>query len=251
MLLSLMIDIHCHLLPDIDDGPTSLKLSLDMARHAVASGIKRAVVTPHIHPGRYENCLHTISPIFESFRRALENNDINLELGMAAEVRICPEIVVMVEDERIPYLGELDGAKILLLEMPHSHIPPGSENLVQWLLDNGIRPMIAHPERNKDVIRDIESIAPFVELGCLLQITSASVVGGFGPQCKERSMQLLERGWVSVMASDAHNLKCRPPELTPGLIAAAEKIGDEAAWLMVSDTPMSIVGQQFNTSISQ
>ena len=80
---------------------------------------------------------------------------------MAAEIRIGPELVTMVEMQQMPFLGTLDGYQLVLLELPHSHIPPGSDKLVKWCLQRNIRPVIPHPERNKDVIHDIEKIAPW------------------------------------------------------------------------------------------
>ncbi len=151
-----MIDLHCHLLPGIDDGPVTLASALQLATLAVANGITHAVVTPHVNPGRYENTAPSIASVFEAFQTELTAQGINLKLGMAGEVRICPEIPPMLEQGLIPFLGEWEGKKVLLLELPHSHVPPGSDKLVQWLLDRDIQPMIAHPERNKDVMRDLD-----------------------------------------------------------------------------------------------
>ena len=239
---SAMIDVHCHLLPGIDDGADSLPVALQMAKQAVANGIRHAVLTPHITPGRYDNDLQTIDRACQEFRGQLLQHNIALTVSLAAEVSICPELMHLLPQGEIPFLGKLDGLNILLLEFPHSHIPPGSLKLVEWLLHRNVRPMIAHPERNKDVHRNIEKIAPFVQSGCLLQLTAASVAGGFGPVSQERSEQLLERGWVKLLASDAHNANHRIPDLNPGREAAARLIGDEAAWHLVREAPASIVG---------
>ncbi len=236
-----MIDLHCHLLPGIDDGPVTLDEALALARTAVANGIRKSVVTPHIQPGMYDNERENIAVSVESFRKAVNEAGIPLEIGMAAEVRIGAEILGMVAEERIPYLGSWQGQKVLLLELPHSHIPPGSDKLVKWLLDRGIRPMIAHPERNKDIIRDFNRIAPFVQLGCLFQITAGSVAGDFGPYARERAEQFLHNGWVTILASDAHNLGARPPRLDHGRDAAARIVGEEAAWGMVREVPEKII----------
>jgi protein-tyrosine phosphatase len=148
---------------------------------------------------------------------------------MAAEIRIGPELVTMVEMQQMPFLGNLDGYRLLLLELPHSHIPLGSDKLVKWCLQRNIRPVIPHPERNKDVLHDIEKIAPLVKLGCLLQVTAGAVAGGFGPQAEKRARQLLKRGWVSFLASDAHNAEHRIPDLEPGRATAAKYIGEGAS----------------------
>lgn len=236
-----MIDLHCHLLPGIDDGPETMEEALALAAHAVRSGIVRSVVTPHVHVGRYENDLASIAADLERFRTELERRHIPLELGLGGEVRLGEGIISMVMEERVPFLGERDGYRIMLLELPHSHVPVGSDKFVDWLLKQKIRPMIAHPERNKDVHIDINRITPFVSMGCWLQVTAGSVTGNFGEPSRKRAVQLLERGWVSILASDAHNLEHRPPELEPGRRAAAAIVGEKESWKLVRDNPLAIV----------
>ena len=128
----------------------------------------------------------------------------------------------------------------MLLEFPDSHILPGSDKLAAWLLARRIRPLIAHPERNKEVMRDVDTIAPFVQMRCWLQLTSGSLTGVFGSRCRERSRQLLERGWVRIVASDAHNMAARMPELEPGRAAAVEIVGEAESWRLVRERPAAI-----------
>ena len=134
-----MIDLHCHLLPGIDDGARTLSEALDIARLAVANGITYAVMTPHLHAGRYENTRSSTVQAVIEFRAALNKERIDLEIGVAAEVRFAIEILPLLEQGEVPFLGEMDGYQIMLLEFPHSHIPHGAENLVQRLLDQKIR----------------------------------------------------------------------------------------------------------------
>jgi protein-tyrosine phosphatase len=240
-----MIDLHCHLLPGIDDGAKTLADSLEMARVAVGNGITYAVMTPHLHPGRYENTRSsTVQPVRE-FRAALRSEQIALEISVAAEVRLSPEILVLLEQDELPFLGDMDGYRILLLEFPHTHIPLGANNLAKRLLDNKIRPIIAHPERNKDVIRDLAKIEPFIEMGCLLQLTASAVAGRFGAGPHRCARKLLELGVVTVLATDAHNLRGRQPELREGMEAAAEIVGEEAAYTLVDANPRAIVGPDY------
>jgi protein-tyrosine phosphatase len=101
--------------------------------------------------------------------------------------------------------------------------------------------MIAHPERNKDLMRDPAKLEPFVGQGCLLQVTADAVAGGFGELSAERARRFLERGWVTVLASDAHDTTSRPPRLAPGRDAAARIVGEEEARRLTQGTPLSIV----------
>ena len=236
-----MIDLHCHLVPGIDDGPQTLAESLAMARLAVADGITAARTTPHIHAGRYENDLASIANAVDGLRAALAAEAIALELSFAAEVRLDYDVLPMIEAGRIPFLGELEGDRVLLLELPHSHVPVGADNFVAWLLARRIRPMIAHPERNKDLMRDPAKIERFVKAGCLLQLTADAVAGEFGELCALRSREFLERGWVAILASDAHDTVERPPRIARGRDTAAQWVGEAEARRLTQDTPLRIL----------
>jgi len=236
-----VIDIHCHLLPGIDDGAPDVSTALQMVRLAVEDGIEAMVFTPHIHSGRYENTRQSIQESLLSFQQDLFQAGIKIKTTAAAEVRISPEIPRMVENEQLPYIGEHDGQHVFLLEFPHGHIPPGSDKLVQWLLDNKIKPIIAHPERNKEVLRDLSRIQPYVSAGCLLQVTAGAVSGLFGKPARQRAIQMLKKGWVFALASDAHNVDYRPPLLQAGRLAAAKVIGEAEAGRLVRDNPWSVV----------
>ena len=235
-----MIDLHCHLLPGIDDGPATLEEALAMARLAVANGITEARVTPHVHVGRWDNDLAGIGKAVEAHRVALALAGIPLKLGFAAEVRLAYEVLPLIEAGRVPFLGELDGYKVMLLEFPHSHVPVGSDKFVAWLLKRNIRPMIAHPERNKEIMRDSSRLRPFVLDGCLIQLTADAVAGEFGEICEARAIEFLEKGWVTVLASDAHDVATRPPRIAPGLEVASAILGAEAAHRLVDETPRRI-----------
>jgi protein-tyrosine phosphatase len=222
-----------------------MSTALSMARLAADNGIEKLVLTPHIQPGLYENTRAGIESVLVEYQQEIEKEGIPLDVRAAAEVRITPEIRQMLAADELPFLGELNGYKVFLLEFPHSHIPPGSDRLIDWLLNHDIRPLIAHPERNKEVIRKLDKIIPFVSAGCLLQVTAGSIAGRFGEQCQLRAREMLEQGWVTVLASDAHNLNHRVPDLGPGRMAAADIVGEEASWQLVRDNPWSIVNGLF------
>ena len=240
-----MIDIHCHLLPGIDDGPDTLEQSLELCRIAVADGITHAVVTPHIHPGRWENTRASIQRQCASLAEELVDNNIPLQLGFAAEVRLTDQIMQQIADNDIPFYGEVEGYNIMLLEFPHGHMIPGSENLAQWLLNQGIRPLIAHPERNKQLMKDAAQLQPFIDMGCWLQITAGSVTGNFGERAQVIALQLLDDDAVTVMASDGHNNKARQPSFKQAFDYVVQHYGKERAWQLMQHTPATIVADQF------
>src|SRR2546423_15055907 len=199
-----MIDLHCHFLPGIDDGAPTLADGLALAQAAVADGITYSVMTPHMHPGRYENTRSTIEKAFKDFRLALRKARVALHIGMAAEVRLSPDIVALLSQNEVPFLGEVDGHRIILLEFPHTQITPGADKLIERLLKHNIRPLIAHPERNQDVMRDLSKIEPFIEMGCFLQITAGAPLGGVGRGPQQRGGPVAPVGVFQGLAS-------RPP----------------------------------------
>jgi protein-tyrosine phosphatase len=240
-----MIDIHCHMLPGIDDGAQTLQDSIALAKAAVDNGITHAVCTPHIHFGRYDNTRETISQASTTLRNALIDHNINLAISAAAEVRFDVEILSAIDRNEIPFLGEWYGDKILLLEFPHGDFPIGAAKLTRWLLDNEIRPMIAHPERNKGLLERPEKLSPLLEQGCLLQLTAASVIGDFGPKAEKMALSLIAEGLATVVATDAHHIKKRPPLLRQAYDIVSKYEGNAIAQKLMVDTPWAIARSHF------
>lgn len=240
-----MIDLHCHLLPGIDDGPGSMDESLALAQFSVDRGITHSILTPHIHPGRWNNEALSIRASMDTFKKALADKNIPLKVGMSGEMRVSLEALQMVASHQVPFLGKWGSNYVVLLEMPHSHIPTGMLQMIQWMMQRNIRPLIAHPERNKDILRRLDKIQPLVDAGCLFQVTAGSIAGRFGSTARDRARQLLEMGVVTVLATDSHNLKRRPPSLDEGRDAAAVIVGAEIANRLVLDNPWKIVSCQF------
>ena len=237
-----MIDLHCHLLPGVDDGAVDLPEAISLARLAVADGISHAVLTPHVHPGRYDNSIAGLQPHFEKFRSALVKESVPLAISLAGEVRLSPEVLQLAIADELPFIGTWHGSKVVLLELPHSHIPPGSDKLVKWLLARDVLPMIAHPERNKDIIHNLDKILPFVDLGCLFQITAMSVTGEFGMPAHQRAHEILENNWATVVATDAHNQQHRPPVLSKARHLIEKMYGVDRAVLLFDENPKMILG---------
>jgi protein-tyrosine phosphatase len=238
-----VIDLHCHYLPGVDDGADTVGAALALAAAAAADGICHAVLTPHVFPGQWSNTASSLSSDFESFRTALTASGIAFDVSLGAEVRLLPESLELAERDELPTLGHWDGSRVLLLEFPDAQIPVGTDKAVAFLRARGYVPMIAHPERNKDVMRDWRKVLPLVAQGCLLQITAASVAGLFGPRALASALQLLDAGVVTVIASDAHNLEHRPPRMRAGRAAVAARYGEPAAALLTEVNPGKIVGR--------
>ncbi len=225
-----MADMHSHILPGVDDGARTMEDALELLNLAVKDGVMIQILTPHLRTERYKNnTRQSLQERFEEFHEAVELARIPIELHLAAEVRICHEIMQMVDDEGIPWLGNWNGQKTFLLEFPQNGIPAGSENLVEWLRNENILPVIAHPERNIIFQKYPDKLQPFLEMGCPLQVTAGSVTGQFGRAPKKLAHRLIKEGTANLLASDCHNRKYRPPNLSQGVKAAAKLIGKAAA----------------------
>lgn len=237
-----MIDLHCHVLPGVDDGPDTLAQALELARAAVADGITHSVLTSHIQPERYPNQRSNLTVAFEEFRAELIRARIALQVSLGSEARLCPELIDLLAQDQVPFLGEVNGFKILLLELPHQLIPAGSVRFVQSLLKMNIRPLLAHPERNRAVMAQPEKIDEFAQAGCWLQLTAGSLVGRFGPVVQQAAFEIIDAGWDCLLATDAHDVFNRPPLLSEGLAALRHQFGETLAQRMVFDKPAQILG---------
>lgn len=237
-----MIDLHCHFLPGVDDGAGDADEALALARASVAQGIRVAVLTPHLHPGRYSAGRGRLRAAFEHFVRLLAIHRVKLELRLACEMRVCAETVALLRAGQVSFVGRVGEARVLLIEFPHDRLPPGSLELMRHLVAQGIRPLIAHPERNRAVMRQPELIRPFVDIGCWLQLTAASVTGEFGAAAQAAARYLVEEDLAWVLASDSHNMRNRPPRLAEGRAVLTDWVGDATVRRMVSERPAQILG---------
>lgn len=236
-----MIDLHCHLLPGVDDGARTLDEALALAAASAANGITTAVMTPHVYPSVFDNDMTSLVPVFERFQAAVTAAGIPLKIRLGGEVHLHPDVFDLLARDQLPVLGFLDHQRVVLLEFPDGHIPAGAAEGCRFFADKGIRLLLAHPERNKEVMRDPMRIKPFVDAGCMLQITAASVIGRFGSQALKTAHQLLAKGMVSVIATDAHNLAHRPPLLREARDAIAQLYGIGLAHRLTLENPERII----------
>jgi len=208
-----LIDLHSHILPGIDDGARSLDIALQMAQQAVDGGVRHMVCTPHIHIGYFDNTSQSIEQTFQVFRQEVNRACIPLSLSFAAEVRVNELIPIWYKQKELPFLGEYNGKYILLLEMPHSHIPQGLEALTKWLLKNNVQPLIAHPERNRELLAEQHKFNWLQRQGCMFQVTAGALTGRFGDRVEEFALSMMQSKAFHVVASDTHDLVRRPNDM--------------------------------------
>ncbi|GAB2496128.1 tyrosine-protein phosphatase [Arenimonas alkanexedens] len=233
-----MIDLHCHLLPGIDDGPTTLEVSLAMARCAVDDGITFTACTPHIYPGLYENNRAGIEAAVASLREALAEAGIPLQLGTGADTHLAPDLAGGIRSGRVP---TLNGSRYLLLEPPHHVAPPRFDESVFTLMSAGIVPVITHPERLSWIESHYPVFAGLVKQGAWMQLTAGSLTGRFGRRPKYWAERMLDEGLVHIIATDSHHIDKRPPLLAEGRDAAAARVGVVEAEHMVQTRPQGIL----------
>ncbi|MDO5102944.1 MAG: hypothetical protein Q4D91_08630 [Lautropia sp.] len=237
-----MIDIHCHYLPAVDDGARDLQTALKLIRRAHADGVRKLILTPHIYAGRWDNSLSFLLPRFLAFRNLVISKQIDVELYLGAEVHLLPESLRLLAEGEIPFIGGWDGMRVMLLEMPDGRIPPNAISAVRYLIREGVLPMLAHPERNKMVMdRGVQVLEPFIEEGCLLQLTAASVIGEFGERAATSAKAILERGWATAVASDAHNLRHRTSRMRQAYRHLRQHYGEAVAERLTREAPARLL----------
>ncbi len=239
-----MIDLHAHIIPGIDDGPASLDEARELVVAAAAAGTTHIVATPHMNPGQFPNTADGIRQAFDGCRAALEQAS-GIRLAVAAEVRVGLDTVELVERDAIPWLGEYLEQPVMLVEFPHTHLPTEACNVVRWLVTRGIVPMIAHPERNREIMQNYQRLRELADLGCLFQLTASAMVGGFGPVAQQVGRKMVEDNLVFALASDMHNTRFRPPALGPGGRVIEKIVGSSRVADLVFDNPWKIVSPLF------
>lgn len=235
-----MIDLHCHLLPGIDDGPATLEDSLALARAAAAAGTRAIVATPHIDH-RWGVEPREVAGRVDEMRRALGEAGIELDVHAGGEIALTR--LADLDPEQLDAV-RLGGGPYMLLECPHQPTA-GSDfhTFVHRMRDRGESVLLAHPERSPAFRRNVDSLAGLVERGVLTSITASSLLGTFGGSVREFSLRLLTDGLVHNVASDSHDAERRAPGLLAGLQAADRKVPgliDQTEWL-TRDVPEAIL----------
>jgi protein-tyrosine phosphatase len=242
-----VIDIHSHILPDIDDGAETWEEALQMARLAVADGIRIMVASPHLFRKRTNNQWEInhkedILAKIEEFNQKLQAEGLELEILPGCDFPLSFEGLQLLDDDQVLTIN--DAKRYLLLEFPYSALPPASEDICFRLLSKGLTPIITHPERHLVLQEMPKKLRRFLDLGCLAQLTANSLTGGFGRRVAQVSREMLAQGYIQVLASDCHNPRKRPPLLQQAIKMAATVVGKERAQALVNGNPEKIVKGQ-------
>jgi protein-tyrosine phosphatase len=221
-----VIDLHCHVLPGIDDGPATTEGSLALARAAADGGTRTLVATPHVS-ARYGNTAAGIGAATERLSGQLRDFGVDVALRAGAEIAISK--LAEIEPDELSALG-LGGGPYLLLEPPFTPVASGVAPIVHDVLDRGHRVVLAHPERCPGFHREPQMLAELVRSGVVTSVTASSLVGRFGRDVQRFALAMLERGLAHNVTSDAHDHLRRPPSIEAELRAAGA--GELAGWLV-------------------
>jgi protein-tyrosine phosphatase len=233
-----MLDLHCHILPGLDDGAPDLSVSIEMAKAFIADGVEVAACTPHILPSLYHNSGPEIREATTALKQALDREGIPLRLVTGADNHMTPSFVAELQSGHLLSLAD---SRYVLVEPPHHIAPPRLEDLFFSLLVAGYVPILTHPERLTWIESHYDLVERLAEAGVWMQLTAGSILGAFGQRARYWSERMLDSGLVHILATDAHDMTRRPPNLSAGRAAAAERAGDVEAEHLVVTRPRGVV----------
>jgi len=227
-----VIDIHCHILPQIDDGPSDIAESIEMAKIASHDGISAIVASPHVKERLYP--ANVIKENISLLNARLADLGIPITILFGAEVNAVLDAGYMRD-------YAIEGTNYILLEFPHTHLPKNAKSILFNMVLKGFNPIITHPERNPSIINNPDLLLNLLDANIFVQITAGSLAGDFGKDSRECAAYLLKEGAVTFIASDAHSANGRRPTLTPGLKIAEKIIGKEEAFHLVKTNPEAML----------
>ena len=230
-----MIDIHCHLLPEVDDGPKSWEMAVEMCRMAVADGITHSVATPHAND-RYAYDRVYLCGLLEQLKQKVGPE---LQLTLGCDFHLSFENLERVLEH--PHTYTIGETNYLLIELSNYSVPTQLAECFTRLGDRGLTPILTHPERNPILQQTPQRILEWAEQGCLMQVTASALTGFWGERPEIVARWLLERSAVHVLSSDAHDTKRRVPNLAVGYAAAEKIVGAAYAEALVEGNPGAIV----------
>jgi protein-tyrosine phosphatase len=236
------VDIHCHCLPGVDDGPRTTDDAVALCRALVNDGFTDAVATPH-QLGRYDgyNAAPQVRQAVAQLQAALDAHKVVLRLHPGGEVRVDERLARMIADDRVLTLA--DGKKYLLLELATSaYIDPGS--LVAHLAPSGLKVVLAHPERYAALQRDHDSAWAWIEHGGALQVNADALLGGAGSAAQMAAWDWVQRGWVALVATDSHGPGIRMPRMTDAIELITRKLGHTMARRVCVENPVRVLEGQ-------
>lgn len=236
-----MIDIHCHILPGVDDGAGSMTESIEMAREATKQGIKKIIAAPHHNNGTFMNKGENIIGAVAYLNGKLKQEQIPVEVLAGQETRVYGELVADLENGTVIQLNQTSG--YVFIELPTNHVPQYTTQLLFDMQIKGYIPIIVHPERNHELLENPDKLYRMVKNGALTQITAGSIVGRGGKKVQRFAYQLLACNLTHFVASDAHNLKKRGFYMKDAFRDITKRYGKALAYQLMENSELLVIGQ--------
>jgi protein-tyrosine phosphatase len=228
-----MIDLHCHILPGLDDGPITMEESVAMAEAAIAGGVTHLVATPHSN-SKYFFDYPKIRALCKELQEAVGER---LKLATGCDFHLNPENVEALREHAPQFC--INQKNYLLVEFNEIAIPPGIENTFHEMQLAGLHPIITHPERNRLLRKRTESMIQWMQRGCYAQVTGGAILGRFGPVAQQAAKEWVAAGLIHFVSSDSHNMSSRPPELRRAYDAVEKDFGLEKAQALFVENPLA------------
>ncbi len=233
-----MVDIHSHILPEVDDGPKSWDVSIEMCRRAAADGITHMVATPHAN----ERYLYEREYTQDLVAQLQDKVGDSLKIGLGCDFHLSYENIQDALAHPKRYV--INDTRYLLVEFSNYSVPQQTSDSFHKLGDCGMTPIITHPERNPILRENLQRVVEWAEQGCVIQMTGSALTGFWGERTRRAALWLLEHQAVHVLATDAHDTEKRVPILSTARDAAAKISGEEVAQALVEGNPRAIIDNQ-------
>ncbi|QFT90697.1 Tyrosine-protein phosphatase YwqE [Bacillus sp. THAF10] len=244
-----MIDIHCHILPSVDDGARHMTESLEMARAAAKEGITAIIATPHHNNGQFMNPKEEVLEKVKELNNRIAKEGIDLTILPGMECRISGEMLEQYEKGELLTLNNMD--KYIFVELPSSQVPLYTEKIIYDIQLKGLTPIIVHPERNAELVENPEKLYQLVKKGACTQITAASVAGKFGKKIKKFCIDMIDANLTHFVASDAHNLKNRSFQMKEAFKVIEKECGSDATYFFMENAELLAEGSMIMKEIPE
>lgn len=237
-----MYDLHCHVLPQLDDGSPSMEETLKMLEIAVLSGVNKMVCTPHRKDVNENSSVDRVLELIDSLNGSLNSQDIDIELFSGMENHLDDQLAADIIQGKALSINQ---TRYALVELPFFGGEDRLMDQLESLLCRNITPILAHPERIEAVQNNLDLLYTFVEKGMLNQITAGSLLGHFGTQVQTFTEEILSRNLAHILASDCHSASGnRSPNLNLGVAKCIELVGDVRTMTMVVDIPGLVLNNE-------
>lgn len=231
-----MIDIHAHILPQVDDGPNDWQDTIALLKQGIADGIQGVVCTSHVLNQLDDRLEGSFLLKFDQLKEQIQKHDLKIDVWLGSEIHSHSDF------RRESKVATINGyGKYMLIEFPMSNVPADAGKLFFDLSITGTTPILAHPERNAGLLKNPEQLFELVQRGILMQMNASSLTGRFGKEVKRFAYTMMEQDWVHFVASDCHSIESRPMILSEAYNLVAKEWGREKAEACFVKNPMAAV----------